>query len=919
MKKFFVLGVSLLFLTAAMADTYTWIGTDAVARFTDLANWQVDGETPSAVPGREDTLSMNGLSANPTISIEDGEDITVARMKLGGRSYGESANLVVNGGSFTLLENSWSDWGDDKSFLGWHNHASIRVNGGNAVLGRLYVGGQYGRGVVYVSGGTLDVTNHFRVGYFTQNESLLDVSSGTANFKGQIDFGRARFSQSGGTVNFISHENSKFYLGTQSGWAATYELSGGSLAFDGAHMCVGQSSTGIVNQTSGSVVFSASNTHWCERLPCIGDGSSAYGEWNISGGRVDRPRLRFWGYTESYFTIGNSGSGVVRVSGTGSLYNNDWMRLGEKDGSSGILELNGGVTAVRTFKGGSGTSSVVFNGGVLSPTVANATWFQNIGSLLVKEGGAVISNDFDVTIDHVLATGATHDGGLVKKGVSTLTLSAANTFNGPVVIEMGTLKLGCDNALPAGVSVTVKSGATLDLNGKTFAGTIIDESAGTAKAYGTAKMPGAEVLGERLLKNAVGWYDASDAPTLTKDGDTDHVTAWANKAAGGGAYDLAKSGDGAAFLADGSSKYGKDAVAFTNSWSLVSKSSLAWSENQPRTIVSVGYMDTAAYDEANPGRQSWDRTHFFPLCISSGDQAGSFGFAHWIGDNSGYWDTAGKQDGDGNPVGNFVEVSDSFAMPDDAWAVQCMWSDGAKVGGFKTAADGATTALPETSLAGTLGTPSNAKIMIGQYMQYGWRGYGAVAEAAVFDRALSSAELSELNGYLSRKWFGQAGIPYGATISDLELIDGSSLDIADTVATIGTLSGMGAVDGSNAMLTVDEFAPVCGDIIVDAPVAEPAEGEYVTLRITINPADGDCGTLVVPAGYDLSKVDLVVTGCEHLTSADTFTVFQGKAGETLSKFHSVASDSERGLKLVYDDSTGTVTGSLRKGFMLIIR
>jgi hypothetical protein len=434
--------------------------------------------------------------------------------------------------------------------------------------------------------------------------------------------------------------------------------------------------------------------------------------------------------------------------------------------------------------------------------------------------------------------------------------------------------------------VTVKSGATLDLNGKTFAGTIIDESAGTAKAYGTAKMPGAEVLGERLLKNAVGWYDASDAPTLTKDGDTDHVTAWANKAAGGGAYDLAKSGDGAAFLADGSSKYGKDAVAFTNSWSLVSKSSLAWSENQPRTIVSVGYMDTAAYDEANPGRQSWDKTHFFPLCISSGDQAGSFGFAHWIGDMSGYWDSAAEKDGD--PVGNFVEVSDSFAMPDDAWAVQCMWSDGAKVGGFKTAADGATTALPETSLAGTLGTPSNAKIMIGQYMQYGWRGYGAVAEAAVFDRALSAEELSELNGYFNRKWFGQTGIPYSTTISDLELIDGSSLDITNTLATVGTLSGFGTVAGTNALLTVSSFAPVCGDIIVDAPVAEPAEGEYVTLRITINPADGNCGTLVVPADYDLSKVDLVVTGCEHLTSADTFTVFQGKVGEALSRFHSVS-------------------------------
>ena len=161
-------------------------------------------------------------------------------------------------------------------------------------------------------------------------------------------------------------------------------------------------------------------------------------------------------------------------------------------------------------------------------------------------------------------------------------------------------------------------------------------------------------------------------------------------------------------------------------------------------------------------------------------------------------------------------------------------------------------------------------------------------------------------------------IPYSAAISDLELIDGSSLDITDTAATIGTLSGMGTVNSSNAMLTVDEFAPVCGDITVNAPVAEPAEGEYVTLRITINPANGDCGTLVVPAGYDLSKVDLVVTGCEHLTSSNTFTVFRGKAGDALSKFHSVATDSTRGLSLRYDSASGTVEGTLKKGLMIIV-
>ncbi len=780
--------------------------------------------------------------------------------------------------------NYWTEWQDGNTYFG----SDWLFLKGTATLSE---------------GITFSCPSNFRMGlsgYWWGNTSpVLKITGGEFSVAGEITIGR------------------------DSGSSGTVEMSGGTIALQIENkMTVGANGAGTIEQSGGEVRFYGGNRTDTSKVPAIGANNGAVGVYNLSGGMLTREHMTFygnWNGAESVFSVGANGAGALNISGTGFLDCADRLLLADGESSSGELNLNGGTACIMGIKGGAGTSSVVFNGGVLSPTVANATWFQNIGSLLVKEGGAVISNDFDVTIDHVLASGATHDGGLVKKGTSTLTLSAANTFNGAVVVEKGTLKLGCDNALPAGVTVTVKSGATLDLNGKAFTGTIIDESTGTAKAYGAVGLPGVEVLGERLLKNAVGWYDASDTSTLTTDGDTDHVIAWANKAAGGSAYDLAKSGGSAAYLAESSSKYGKTAVAFTNSWSFISKNTLDWSENenQPRTIVSVGYMDTAAYDEANPGRQSWDKTHFYPLCISSGDQSGSFGFAHRIGDNSGYWDSAAEKDG--NPVGNFVEVSDSFAMPDDAWATQCMWSDGEKVGGFKTTADWVTTSLAETSLVGTLGTPSNAKIMIGQYMQWGWKGYGAVAEAAVFDRALSAEELSELNGYFNRKWFGQTGIPYSTDIPALELTDGSSLDIADTVATIGTLSGMGAVDGSNALLTVDEFAPVCGDITVNAPVAEPAEGGYVTLRITINPANGGCGTLVVPAGYDLSKVDLVVTGCEHLTSADTFTVFQGKAGETLSKFHSVASDSGRGLKLVYDNSTGAVTGSLPKGLMLIIR
>lgn len=851
MKKFFVLGASLLLLTAAMADTYTWQG-GVDSKFITPANWQVNGNTAERSPGESDKAE---IKSKVSVEIEDGDNVTVNEMLLrsSNYNYGENAGrlIVKQGGYLTIptVNNVWS-------IIGHFSGGVLDVKGGTVNIGNVKVGYQYGQGDVVVE------------------------DAGKLNCNGALHIG----------------------TWTQSGEWGRLTVKDGTVSFGVNQLIVGQDAEGTVNQTGGTVEWSEANDTPNTVNPSIGNNANRTGVWNLSGGKVVRPRQKDGGTS---FGIGNRGNGAMNISGSGELYVNDLLKLGINSGSSGVLTLDGGLTAVRTFKGGSGTSSVVFNGGVLSPTVANATWFQTVGSLLVKEGGAVISNDFDVTIDHVLASGATHDGGLVKKGASTLTLSAANTFNGPVVIEKGTLKLGCDNAIPAGAIVTVKSGATLDLNGKAFTGTIIDESTGTAKAYGAVGLPGVEVLGERLLKNAVGWYDASDTSTLTTDGDTDHVTAWANKAAGGSAYNLVYQGGQTPSSRAESSLNGKTTMSIANTSGYQAKETLSgWTATTPRTMLIVSRRDSGKA--------------FYGMCINDSGTAGAFAIErNDNGTRSGTWDSAYDGSGKYRTVG-------SIALDEDIWETQVLWGDcqdgKCTVGGYKYNSSSKQTANIEVmSLSGDFGSGDRSKIKLNIGIDHGSHGYGNIAEAAVFDVKLSSEELAEVNAYLNRKWYGENGCRYVGSIASLELTDGSSLDITDTAATIGTLSGMGAVNGSNALLTVGEFAPVCGDITVNAPVAEPVEGEYVTLRITINPANGGCGTLVVPAGYDLSKVDLVVTGCEHLTSADTFTVFQGKAGETLSKFHSVASDSERGLKLVYDNSTGTVTGSLPKGLMLIIR
>ena len=846
------LAAAMLVTLGASADTYKWIGTDATARFTDLANWT--NETAEAMattlPAADDIVKMTALAANPTITVEEGDAVSVLRLKLGGKTYSQWANLVVNGGSFSLLETNWDDWGENKSFLGWHNCAALTVNDGEVSLNHLYVGGQYGAGRLNVNGGTLIGAGAMRIGYFTEDESQLNVAGGTVNFKGPVEFGRAKVTQTGGTIRFD-----------------------------------------ITDNTS------------TDRMPNIGTKKDQTAEWNLSGGSVVREQVRFWGYLDSYFSIGSEGTGVMRVSGSANLRCNDWLELGKNATGSGTLELNGGTTSVRTFKGGEGTSRVVFNGGILSPTAANATWFQDVGTLEVT-GGAVISNDVAVTIALPLVSGQASDGGLVKKGTSTLTLSAANAFNGPVVIEAGTLALGCDDALPAGVAVTVRPGAAFATNGHAFTGVVSDTASGKTIVYGQGALPGAEKLGERILKTACGWYDAADGATMTVN-ESGQVTAWANKAAGGSAYNLKSQGGQTPSSLVADALNGKSALVIADTSGYQAERALSdWTATTPRTLMIVSRRDAGKA--------------FYGLCVNNSGTTGAFAIEQndW-GTRSGTWDSAFEGTGKYRTVGNFT-------LAENTWETQVLTGDCrdgvCTLGGFKyNSSTKATTVLPDMTLAGDFGSGSSTKIKLNIGIDWGSHGWGAVAEAAVFDKVLSVQELAEVNAYLNRKWYGESGCLYEVENEAVELSDDSQLDLTDTAAAIGTLSGMGSVEGANALLTVGGVAPVCGDLTVNVPVAEPAEGEYVTLTITINPANGDCGTLVIPEGYDLSKIDLVVTGCDNLLAEDMPLFFKGKAGESLAPFHSVTTDAKRGLKLLYDTSTGEVRGRLKGGLVLILK
>ena len=139
-------------------------------------------------------------------------------------------------------------------------------------------------------------------------------------------------------------------------------------------------------------------------------------------------------------------------------------------GGSGTVNLDGGTLAVNLInKAGTGTFN--FNGGTLKARVPSATFFSDFATTTanVKSGGAIIDTSGDsgtgvnVTIGEALVDGG-GGGGLTKNGAGILTLSGANTYTGPTVINAGTL------AFSRTGTVTLNGGSISGAGGVNFLG-----------------------------------------------------------------------------------------------------------------------------------------------------------------------------------------------------------------------------------------------------------------------------------------------------------------------------------------------------------------------------------------------------------------------------------------------------------------
>jgi len=490
-------------IRAHAADIH-WIG--GTASYTNAASWST-----GTVPGSGDNaIATNGLGN--VIQINNGDpDWTVNDISAGGVTNGagafvQSAQTVnvngwmligsaVNGAGSYALNNGTLNIVGGRLFLCDQPGSSGSFTMSSGVLNKsgdfivLSDGGWNGQGartaVFTQNGGVINSTSEFIVGNEPFSDGTYNLTAGTNNVdnwfsagrfggKGKINVsggvinktgggnmyvgegvGTGEFNFSGGTINV----NSEFWVGNGGTCIATQNMSGSASMTVANWIAIGRNGgAGTLNLTNGTITKIGSGNF------AVGAGGGAgaglinqYGGWINNSSNINS-------YT---YLAENSGNGTWNMHG--GLATLGVLQFCQGGNGSGTLNLYGGV--IRAFEVNCGVSgangTLNFEGGTLQASSDNGNFFYGLGSATVGAGGAVFdSQTYSVTVAQALADNG--GGGLTKIGSGTVTLSGANSYSGPTLVNAGTLSVQTDSAATG--NYTVASGAQLSLKAVSFNG-----------------------------------------------------------------------------------------------------------------------------------------------------------------------------------------------------------------------------------------------------------------------------------------------------------------------------------------------------------------------------------------------------------------------------------------------------------------
>jgi autotransporter-associated beta strand protein len=323
---------------------------------------------------------------------------------------------------------------------------TLRVSGAGTSSGAVNVRGATltvtgGGSIAPATGATLTLGGS-AIGTFHHDSSATSRFGSIIVGNGNDGAGNSTFNQSAGTLQAGSITLNNGFTGAGAG---DFNISGGTLAVSGT--------VNASNQVAGDNIWSTITVHPASSLS-IGNGLRLTGA--PAAGRHAAGRV-----------IQNGGSVTIAngLTMARSTATNTSARRGEYHLNAGLLSVNqitqdAGTDTFGTFH---------FNGGTLRPTASSAAFLQGITRANVRDNGALIdTGGFDITIAQPLlhstiANDAATDGGLTKSGAGRLTLTGANTYNGPTRIVAGTLAHGSSASL-ATSSITIQPQAVFDVS-----------------------------------------------------------------------------------------------------------------------------------------------------------------------------------------------------------------------------------------------------------------------------------------------------------------------------------------------------------------------------------------------------------------------------------------------------------------------
>ena len=529
----------------ALSASQTWANNDNTAALNIL-----NGVAASTATSR--TLTLSGTStASNTIS-----------------------GIIANNGSgvLSLAKSGAGTWllSGANTYTGTTSISAGLLKLGNASALGSTTGG------TTLSGGTLDL-NGQSIGAetitFSSTSALLNNSGTAASLSGRISSLRSS-STMGGTGDLTL---SGVISSSGTSTTAWSKVGTGKLTLSGANtysraltITAGvvniQHATALGNATGGTTVNAGAAleiqggiTVGAEALTLNGTGLSAAGALhNISGTNIFGGLVRLGSATRinsdagtltlsnagtiagTYnLTLGGAGNTTINSiigTGTGNLVmdGTGLLTLGGANTYTGVTTFTDGILSVATIGNGTvagnlgkatnAAANLVFNGGTLRYTGANATTDRNF----TINSGKVAT--FEVTANNLTISGASPagTGGLAKTGAGTLTLTASQLYSGATTVSAGTLALGGAGAIADASAVTVSAG-TFDISAITASGETIGSLTG---AGGSSVVLGAKKLttGDAsdtgfagVLSGAGGSLTKTGAGTLTLSGSNTYT------------------------------------------------------------------------------------------------------------------------------------------------------------------------------------------------------------------------------------------------------------------------------------------------------------------------------------------------------------------------------------------------------------